>query len=314
MKKGREREQRERLSHMCWYAHARSTQKNIGNPTYTYTEFYTSTHTHTHVYTLLSLKIKFILKYVENSILEWALLHYVYSQCCCASIITVHQLALGTTSNREWKKTRPLLQIGRYFRIAYIHMYVVREACPACLPGQIGECVSWCVWSEDEQNIETFYRGQRTRKGARTVDDRGSGRGAGREGITLYTLAAVATVVVLSLNAKFPLHRPGAAGHTQNTRTNTQWRQTLTYTHCRMYRKSFKCLGVICNFKVPLIILLQYLSINFHTFFFFSSLRFILFRRAHTHTHTHSTAGRRCCFSRLVMASITSHRIDENDP
>lgn len=66
----RERAKWERLSHMCWYAHARSTQKNIGNPTHTYTTFYTSTHTHTHVYTLLSLKIKFILKYVENSILE----------------------------------------------------------------------------------------------------------------------------------------------------------------------------------------------------------------------------------------------------
>lgn len=162
----RERAKWERLSHMCWYAHARSTQKNIGNPTHTYTTFYTSTHTHTHVYTLLSLKIKFILKYVENSILEWALLHYIYSQCCCASIITVHQLALGTTSNREWKKTRPLLQIGRYFRIAYIVTYVCGSRGLPCLPAWANRrmCVLVCVvwgWTE----YRDFFRGGRERGG-----------------------------------------------------------------------------------------------------------------------------------------------------
>lgn len=217
---------------MCWYAHARSTQKNIGNPTHTYTTFYTSTHTHTHVYTLLSLKIKFILKYVENSILEQALLHYIYSQCCCASIITVHQLALGTTSNREWKKTRPLLQIGRYFRIAYIGTYVCGSRGLPCLPAWANRrmCLGVCGLRMNRIS-RLFQRGQRTRRGSRAVDALGSGRGAGRGGITLYTLAAVATVVVLSLNVKFPLHRPGAAGHTQHTRTITQQTQTLTYTH-----------------------------------------------------------------------------------
>lgn len=135
------------LAHVLVCACSLNAKKYWQPHTHTYTKFYTSTHTHTHVYTLLSLKIKFILKYVENSILEWALLHYIYSQCCCASIITVHQLALGTTSNREWKKTRPLLQIGRYFRIAYIVTYVCGSRGLPCLPAWANRrmCVLVCV-------------------------------------------------------------------------------------------------------------------------------------------------------------------------
>lgn len=114
---------------------------------------------------------------------------------------------------------------------------------------------------------------------------------------------------VLSLNAKFPLHRPGAAGRTQHQHSEDR---RHTHTQTRWNRKSLKCLRVICNLKVSLIILLQYLSINFHTFFFFCRYDLYFFV-AHSRTHTHSTAGRRCCFSRLVMDCITSHRIDEND-
>lgn len=47
----------------------------------------------------------------------------------------------------------------------YICMWFERPALPACLPGQIGECVSWCVWSEDEQNIETFLEGAENEEG-----------------------------------------------------------------------------------------------------------------------------------------------------
>lgn len=102
---------------------------------------------------------------------------------------------------------------------------------------------------------------------------------------------------VLSLNAKFPLHRPGAAGHTQHQHLEGDRRHTHTHDGTESPSNAFA--SVICNLKVSLIILLQYLSINFHTFFFFCSLRFILFRRAHTHTHTQH------CWPPLLLLALS---------
>lgn len=100
---------------------------------------------------------------------------------------------------------------------------------------------------------------------------------------------------------------------THNTHGRSHSRDRHWHTHTDDYTESPS--NALASYAFESIVNYS-IAIPFYKFshvFFFCSLRFILFRRAHTHTHTHSTAGRRCCFSRLVMASITSHRIDEND-
>lgn len=138
--------------------------------------------------------------------------------------------------------------------------------------------------------------------------------GVGRlGGSTLYTLSAVATV---ALCCPWTQNFHSTAQVLLVTHTTPELRRRqATHTHSRWNRKSFKCLRVrymqfesFVNYSIP---------IPFYKFshVFFSSARYDLyFFVAHTRTHTHSTAGRRCCFSRLVMmACSTSHRIDEND-
>lgn len=92
------REQESVSAHVMVCACSLNAKKNIGNPTHTRTEFYTSALTHrnvcTYIYTLLSLKIKFLLKYVKNSILKCALFYTTSVEHYFALHINVDALQL----------------------------------------------------------------------------------------------------------------------------------------------------------------------------------------------------------------------------
>lgn len=92
---------------------------------------------------------------------------------------------------------------------------------------------------------------------------------------------------VLSLNAKFPLHRPGAAGHTQHQHLEDDRRQT-THTHSRWNRKSFKRLRVrhmqfesFVNYSIAI----PFYKFS-HVFFLLLVTIYTFSSRTHAHTHT----------------------------